>query len=69
MFTIRVSRSFGGRRRFLAPTWNGKTQTWSLQWANPSEHGHHYEPPIERGFPTKAAAERRKRELLAGGAS
>lgn len=65
MMRITISRSFGGRRRHLAVTYNHQRGDWNLQWANPTEWGHHYDPPIERGFKTKRAAEARKRELLA----
>lgn len=67
-FRVLVTLNLSRRRRFLAVTPNRRAGTWSLQWANPGAHGHHYEPPIESGFTTKKLAIQRKRELLAGGA-
>lgn len=63
MMLTRMSVSCGGRRRHLAVTYNHMRDDWNLQWAYPTAHGHHYDPPIERGFKTKAAAIARKREL------
>lgn len=63
MMHVRMSISCGGRRTYLAVTYNHVSSTWNLQWARPTEYGHHYDPPIERGFKTKKAALARKREL------
>lgn len=63
MVRIRTTISYGGRRRLLAVTWNHKMKTWNLQWANPTQHGHSFDPPVESGFPTKRAALERKREI------
>jgi hypothetical protein len=64
MWTIRVSRNFGGRR----PHWEvlpgrGANGPWVIQKAWPDEHGYRYDPPIHKNIKTKREAMEIKRTL------
>ena len=61
---IDLTSHFQGRRKHLAVTYS-RLDGWMLQWAHPTEHGHTFDPPVERGFRTKREATARKRELTA----
>lgn len=59
-----VIRDLGRRRRQLRVT--GRRGAYQLQWANPTEHGHHYEPPCEGPFTTRKEADEQRRAILNG---
>ncbi len=63
MFRTITTISLGRGRRHIAVNYNHKKDHWCLQWANPTEFGHHFDPPFEEGFKTKAAALKRRREV------
>ena len=60
-FTTRVSISFGGRRSFIAI--HGGKDGWCLQAAHPTACGYRFDPPLEKGIPTKRQAIELRRKL------
>jgi hypothetical protein len=64
MFMTTIKTTVGGRRRHLAVC-KGK-DGWQLQWAEPTAHGHRYEPPLRWRYSTKRQAVRAKRLIIEG---
>lgn len=62
---IVMSASYGGRRDHWEVT-GPYNDGWAIQYARATTHGHHYDPPAERGLKTKKAAMARMKELRGG---